>query len=80
MVKLKEITKNNNSVTCLAFFEGCKEGVKLTYDVKTQNFRAFSFPKSFDYCTTHVAMARRYIEKVLKDKSDFPKERLIMWY
>lgn len=78
MIRLTQIEKSNNLITCKAFLEGSREAIPLTYHIDTQTFDAFSFPEGFEWCRAHIAQAKRFFDQ-LGDKKP-PGEKLIMWY
>ena len=78
MVRLKNIRKNNSFITCDAYFEGCKEPVKLHYSVEEKSFLPFHFPKGYEYCKSHARFARDYFESL--GDEDPPSSMTIMWY
>ena len=80
LVRLKNIERHENRVTCDAYLESCKVPVKLVYDIKKREFEEFEYPKGFEYCTQHIFMAKWFIEDTLKAKSEFPASETIMWY
>lgn len=79
MVRLKKINKNGNMITCVAYVEDCKEGIRLEYNITDQTLSAEPLPKGYEYCTSHIAHARRHLEK-MAETGEIPPERLIMWY
>ena len=80
MIVLKNIKKNESTITCSAFLEYCKEPVDLVYDIKENSFESFKFPKGFEYCTSHIAKAKRYLKKVVVGEEPLLKDKVIMWY
>ena len=80
MIKLTKITKNNDTISCMAFVEDCKEYIKLVYNIKSGEFDEYAFPKNYEYCTSHIAYARNYFDKIISSKKALPNEKLIMWY
>ncbi len=80
MVKLRNIERHENNVTCDAYLESCSVPVKLVYDIKKRTFEEFDYPKGFDYCTEHICMVKWFIEDTLKANALFPTDKTIMWY
>ena len=78
MIRLRNITRNENTITCTAFLEDCKEGLELTLDLATQEFQPFEYPKGYECCRHHIwGMARWYL---VENCDSLPAERLICWY
>ena len=80
MIRLTEITRNNDYISCVAFVENCKENINLVYNIKSREFGTYTLPKNFEYCISHIAYAKRYFDKIVDDKGNLPNEKLIMWY
>lgn len=79
MIKLENIQKHNDIISCNAFLEDSVTAVVLKYNTSKDEFETFSLPKGYEWCSSHITHARQYL-KTLNDKADVPKERLIMWY
>ncbi len=79
MIKLDKIKKNNDHISCKAFLEDCTTGIDLRYNINNDEFEPFSLPKGYEWCSSHIAHAKRYL-RTLNDKEYIPKERIIMWY
>lgn len=77
MIRLMQIKKSNNVITCQARLEDSRDAMSLTYHISTRDFDAFLLPEGFEWCRTHIAMARRFFEQL--GNADPPKEKVIMW-
>ena len=78
MVKLENIRKNNDVITCVAYLEDCRKPMELRYSSSTDDFDHFEFPEGYDWCEMHIRMIRSFF-RTLKG-SDYTQERMIMWY
>ena len=78
MIRLTQIEKKNNIITCQAYFEDSVEVGGLVYDTDKQDFAQVVFPPGFEWCRAHVAQARRFFNQL--GGGNPPKEKLIMWY
>ena len=54
MVKLKNIERKNDSLSCLVFFEDCKDPVPISLNEKTGVLSEFVMPKGYEWCEYHV--------------------------
>lgn len=79
MIKLTNIQKNNGFISCLVFVEDCEKGFEVMYDVENENFEDYSFPQGYEWCTSHMAHAKRFM-KTIQNEIYYPHEKLIMWY
>ena len=79
MIRLTQIKKDKNNISCLALVEDCTIPFKLIYDIMSEEFQPYELPKSYEYCKSHIAHARRELERISKEEI-LPQERLIMWY
>lgn len=79
MVKLKQIKKNNNKITCDVFVEDCEEAIRVALDMNSGQIEDYTLPKGYEWCTTHMAYVRRFL-KTLVDSKNVPEKRTIMWY
>ena len=79
MVKLKDINRTDEGISCNAYVEGCKIPVKLFLKSADADMVSDDLPDGYEYCTSHLGFVERYI-RTLFDASELPEERLIMWY
>ena len=79
MIRLKQIEKKNNDITCLGYIEDCDEPVFIHIDAITSEVEHSPFPKGYEY-ETHIAMARFALMEIVKKGDQLPKEKLVMWY
>jgi len=79
MIKLTQIKKNKNEISCMALVEDCTIPFELIYNIKSDEFQPYELPKGYEYCKSHIAHAKRELERISK-KEICPQERLIMWY
>lgn len=79
MIRLKNITRNGDTVTCDIIPEDSKERGTLTVDLLKEDIAAYTLPPGFEDCRVHVRHAcTAIIEDVKADT--LPRERLVMWY
>ena len=79
MIKLVDIKKYKDIITCSAFVEDSNTAFCLEYKIKEDCFNTCSLPKGYEWCSSHIAHAKRFI-KSLVEINDYPKEKVIMWY
>ncbi|MCR4744721.1 MAG: hypothetical protein K5894_05765 [Lachnospiraceae bacterium] len=79
MIKLKEIEKKENQITCNAFVEDCNTAIPMKYNISKGVFSDCSLPVDYKWCKMHLIYAKRFVES-LALKDNIPRERLIMWY
>lgn len=79
MIRLIQITKADNKISCLAYVEDCETPIKLVYDIDKDEMQPYQLPNGYEYCTTHIRMAATYFRDKIAGEG-YPKERLIMWY
>jgi len=78
MIRLTDIRESGDRITAKAYVEDSKEPMELTYSVSGKSFAPYRLPRGYEYCTSHVEMARRYFAGEHEDP--LPKSRTIMWY
>ena len=54
MIKLKQIEKNDNVITCYAYFEDCTKPVKLSLCVDSGKFQNYKLPTGYEWCESHI--------------------------
>lgn len=79
MIKLEKIVKNDNLIVCDAFVEDCDKPIHLSLDVNNKEFEKFSFPKNYEWCTSHISKAKWFLLSLI-GMSEIPREKIIMWY
>ena len=79
MIELKNITRSSKRITCNAYIEDHTEAVGLVFDEDKGDFEPYVLPNGYEWCTSHIAHARRYME-TLRGKEFNPHDRTIMWY
>ena len=72
MIRLK-------SITCEAYVENCSKPVMLSLNITTKEFTSDQLPAGYEWCTSHLAHARKYLEK-FDPAEEIPTEEIIMWY
>lgn len=79
MIKLKHITKNDNIITCYAYFEDCPEPVNLSLSIDSEKLQDCVLPTGYEWCKAHIQHAKQSLLKMFKD-GDLEEEKTIMWY
>ncbi len=77
MIKLKNIKKNNDTISCLIYPEDSKEPGNLIINLSTK-VEKYNLPDGYDWCKYHVSHASRALIELAQQK-DIPSEKLIMW-
>ena len=65
MVKLKNIERKNDILSCLVFFEDCKEPVLISLNEKTGVLSEFVMPKGYEWCEYHIRYAEKYLNELV---------------
>jgi len=78
MVKLRQIKRNGDSITCNAFVEDCAEPVKLIFNILDGSIQNSPLPKGYEWCTAHIRHAGAHLEQMAK-AAEIPEQRNIMW-
>lgn len=79
MIKLTQIKKQGNFISCYAFVEDSKTPFELVYNVELDEVEPYELPKGYEYCKAHVRMAKYFFRKKIESEN-LPTEKLIMWY
>lgn len=79
MVRLKNIVRNGDAVTCDIIPEDSKAAGTLTVDLLKEDIAGYTLPPGYESCFCHVRHACRAIIQDVK-AGNLPRERLVMWY
>lgn len=79
MIKLMEIKKNDNAVTCNAFIEDCNVAIPIVYDLNSRELSHGDIPEGYTWCSNHMKHARVRLEAMIREKT-FPETVTVMWY
>lgn len=79
MIKLLNIRRNNDTIRCDVRVEDCSTLVPISIDEKNGTVEREALPKGYEYCTTHIGYAERFLKTIIGQKT-LPSEKLIMWY
>ncbi len=79
MIVLKNIKKNSEKITCMAYIEDCDTPISLCFDRKKKKIEPFRLPDDYAWCTSHIHHAERYFCIAEKSESPLPQQRTIMW-
>ena len=77
MVRLENIKRDSDRVSCDAYPEDSKFPVHMEVSIKTGEVTRTDLPKGYEHCTMHIRHAKRFL---LTNADDLPESRLIMWY
>lgn len=75
MIRLENIREKDDIVKCDFYPENSKNAGTLKFSRKNNSVEA-CYPKGYEYCTSHVNHALRF----LKSNFDLPTQHTIMWY
>ena len=78
MVKLKNLKRIDQKIQCDIYPEDSTEAGQLSVNLSDESYD-YKLPKGYEWCTNHVAHAKRAIIEMVKADSELPKEKLIMW-
>lgn len=79
MVVLERIKRNKGKITCEAYVEDSKVPVMLSLDENVGRMASDELPKGYEYCTSHLKHAERFLKTLIGAES-VPAKRTIMWY
>lgn len=79
MVKLENISRKGNTITCDVFVEDCKEAVSLVLHTTDGAIEAGTLPEGYEWCGTHLWKAKNALKEIAETNLD-EKRRTIMWY
>lgn len=79
MIKLMQIKREENKITCKALIEDCEIYTPLSYDIPSMTFDDYSLPEGYEWCDIHIHHAKRFFSSILKNGEDLPESRTIMW-
>lgn len=80
MIKLKNIAKENDRIICDAFVEDCDKPVRLSLNTKNAEFDKIVLPEDYEWCTSHINHAKRYLISLINEEIITSTEKCIMWY
>ena len=75
MIKLKNIQKKVDCVTCDAYLEDCETAAPLKLNTKSGVLADYHLPDGYEWCKSHIGHAKNFLLS-----SKLPKETVIMWY
>ena len=79
MIKLKEIKRNSEIITCKAYVEDCEEAISLSFDISASTLKDVTLPQGYDWCDSHIFHAKDYLMEIAS-KETIPNNHTIMWY
>ena len=79
MIRLKNIVRDGDTVTCDIIPEDSKNAGTLTVDLQKEDIAAYSLPPGYDDCKIHIRHACTAIIQDIK-AGKLPPKRLVMWY
>lgn len=78
MVKLEQVKREGDVISCIAFVEDCEIPVKITLNTAGE-MTADELPEGYDWCDSHLAHAERALSEMLETGKVEPRST-IMWY
>lgn len=79
LVKLENIERNGNKITCIIFVESSRQGLYAEYDCETNTMSDVVLPEGYGWCRSHIAQARFFLKSLIH-KEEIPGRKMIMWY
>lgn len=79
MVVLKEIQANDKYARCVVYVEDLDKGIPVEYDFSASKLSEYSLPHGYEWCVSHMGYVRRFLASI-KDTTNIPKEKKIVWY
>lgn len=79
MVKLKNIKKNHDLISCDFFPEDAKTPGNIVYDAAKDEIVSCGYPEGYEWCDNHLSHAVDFLASVSKN-DNLPEIKLIMWY
>ncbi|MCD8026033.1 MAG: hypothetical protein LUF33_03650 [Clostridiales bacterium] len=80
MVKMFNIKKKNNTISCNYTPETSNEQGYIEVDVATHEIKKIDY-SAYEYGKKmYVAHVRSKLSELLNSKGDIPKEALVVWY
>ncbi len=79
MIWLKNIKKDDKTISCVAYPEDCTIGVNMVVDINSEELMHDILPKEYNYCECHMHMAKRKLLHMAKE-NELVQECLVMWY
>lgn len=79
MVKLKNIKKNHDLISCDFFPEDAQNPGHIEYNIANDEVINCDYPEGYEWCDSHLSHAVDYLSSVANDDK-MPESKLIMWY
>lgn len=80
MIKLKNITIENNIAKCDIVPEDSLESGIIEIDLAQSSIMSAVLPKGYEWCKMHLEHGKNYLCELYKSKLEVPQEKIIMWY
>lgn len=80
MIRLKNIKREGNEITCDAYVEDCAQAIPFVYHIDTEENDPVVYPEGYEDCTSHIGHARWFFQETLEKGEELPQQRTIMWY
>ena len=77
MVKLEQIKKDGDHITCSVFFEDCNEPVRLVYSISDDIVQYEPLPEGYEYCVIHINHVRHALRSMAEDGRIEPKKTIM---
>lgn len=78
MIKLKNIVKDDNIISCDIFPEDSVSCGSLFYDIVENSVKSYELPAGYEWCKKHIVHAKNALREMV-DSNQIQKEKLIMW-
>lgn len=79
MVRLRNIKRNNEIMSCEFIPEGSSECGTLVINTESKKIESCLFPSGYEWCKSHVSHAADYLIEIASDEM-IPEQRTLMWY
>lgn len=79
MILLKNIKKDNETISCVAYPEDCTIGINMFVNMNSEELTHDVLPTEYDYCKAHMHMAKRKLIN-MAERNELTSECLVMWY
>ncbi len=79
MVKLEQISREGESITCTAYVEDCKEPVRLEFHIPDGEMQNTPLPSGYEWCRAHLSHAKKALGEIARKETPETR-RTVMWY
>ena len=79
MLELEKIERGKDYISCTAFVEGCKQGIRVSINKDGDLKEEVALPEGYEWCKNHISRAIRFLTSLWSEEQ-VPKRKTIMWY